>query len=461
MKADDVFRNAFHIDQRDDKMLIKKFDPADSSIREYSVQRTQDGYFLKGLEKKISKPSIIDQALSSAKSNGGVEDAVLDIVTKDGDNSSEEEDDADEDLQGIVSRNIFWGSKIEDSLPKGFNSNESDEWTHYLQTAEVDHLEMGCGRMQNRLIVFRDGTKACARYRQNTDQIQGELFSFFLGKLLNLSNLAPSAASIIDLSSKLWSSATQDISNSQWKSLRPVVLTKWVSDLEPAGIPKPFQPLERHLNKIDVKNITLGLDLPKPPKGLLDRLGVTTKSSTDLEYELPSLKSPPSSTSKLINDNTLSRLIELAQWSDLIVFDYLIANLDRVVNNLYNFQWNADIMAAPAHNLAKQSDTELLVFLDNESGLLHGYRLLKKYEAYHGLLLDNLCIFRKPTIDALKALKSNGVGQKLNHLFETTTTIKIRDVLPPLPDKSIKILVDRIDRVLGQVQKCREIFSNR
>lgn len=155
------------------------------------------------------------------------------------------------------------------------------------------------------------------------------------------------------------------------------------------------------------------------------------------------------------------KFIELAQWSDLIIFDYLIANLDRVVNNLYNFQWNADIMAAPAHNLAKQIDSQLLVFLDNESGLLHGYRLLKKYEAYHGLLLDNLCVFRKSTVDALKFLRDNNPGELLNEFFERTTTSKVRDVLPPLPEKSIKILADRIDRVLQQVQKCQDAYSNR
>ncbi|EAT37243.1 AAEL010745-PA [Aedes aegypti] len=436
LKAEDVFRHAFHIDQRDDKdtMVIKKFDPEDRYIKEYTVRRTADGLFHKGPEKKLSQPSIIDQILSSGKSEDENPDGpVIDIVN------------------GVILNDIYWGSKVENALPRGFGKRQSDSWTRYLQNAEVDHLEVGCGRMQNRMVVFRDGTRACARYRQNTDQIQGELFSFYLGQLLNITNLAPSAASIIDMETKLWSSVTDDISNSQWKSTKPVVITKWIGNLEPAGIPKPFQPLERHLNKLDIKNITEGLDLPKPPKTLLDHLGATQPP------ELQPIRPPGAP----LSEPVIKRLVELAQWSDLIVFDYLIANLDRVVNNLYNFQWNADIMAAPAHNLARQSDSQLLVFLDNESGLLHGYRLLKKYEAYHGLLLDNLCVFRRSTIAALQHLRDKNVGRRLNELFERTTTAKIRDVLPPLPEKSVKILVDRIDRVLGQVQKCREIFSNR
>ncbi|XP_055597346.1 extracellular serine/threonine protein kinase four-jointed-like [Uranotaenia lowii] len=447
LKAEDVFRHAFHIDQqRDDKdtMVIKKFDPEDRYIKEYMVRRTPDGLFHKGPEKRLSQPSIMEQILNSGKLETA-EESVIEIVNQSDDH------DYTEDSDGVILNDIFWGSTVENALPKGFDKGQSELWTDYLQSAEVDHLEVGCGRMQNRMVVFRDGTRACARYRQNTDQIQGELFSFYLGQLLNISNLAPSAASIIDMETKLWSSVSDDISNSQWKSTKPVVITKWIEHLEPAGIPKPFQPLERHLNKLDIRNITEGLDLPKPPKGLLDRLGAT------ITPELQPIRPPGAP----LAEPVLRRLVELAQWSDLIVFDYLIANLDRVVNNLYNYQWNADIMAAPAHNLARQSDSHLLVFLDNESGLLHGYRLLKKYEAYHGLLLDNLCVFRRSTIAALQHLRDSNVGHRLNELFERTTNAKIRDVLPPLPEKSIKILVDRIDRVLGQVQKCREIFSNR
>lgn len=365
-------------------------------------------------------------------------------------------DDTNENPFDVIDENIFWGKVIENALPNGFSKQQTNDWNAYINSSIITKLEIGCGRMQNRLITFKDGRKACARYRQNTDQIQGELFSFYLGQLLNLSNLAPSTAAVIDLNSETWQLATQDIQNSQWKSQRPVVLTNWIPKLEAANIPTPFQPLERHLNKFDVKNITLGLDAPAPAKSLLDHLSSGQKSPN--WNQLPLIQHP--SDTKM-NTTVLRKLIELAQWSDLIIFDYLIANLDRVVNNLYNFQWNADIMAAPAHNLARQSDSQLLVFLDNESGLLHGYRLLKKYETYHGLLLDNLCVFRRSTITALQQLQTDGIGKRLQQLFEQSTTDKVRDVLPSLPDKSIKILVDRIDRVLGQVEKCRELFSNR
>lgn len=390
-------------------------------------------------------------ANANANGNGNtkVNEMVRDRLEKAGSTKS------DENPFDVIDNNIFWGKIIEAALPMGFNLHHVTAWNEYVNQNAIVKLEVGCGRMQNRLVTFQDGRKACARYRQNTDQIQGELFSFYLGRLLNLTNLAPSAASIIDLNTNPWLSAARDIQTAQWKVQRPVVLTDWIPDLEAANIPVQFQPMERHLNKFDVKNITLGLDV-KQPKSLLQHLGGIKQNPN--WNQLP-VVGHPSSTE--LNKTVQQKLVELAQWSDLIIFDYLIANLDRVVNNLYNFQWNADIMTAPAHNLARQSESQLLVFLDNESGLLHGYRLLKKYETYHGLLLDNLCVFRRPTINALQQLQSDGIGRRLQQLFELSTSDKVRDVLPSLPDKSIKILVDRIDRVLGQVQKCRELFSKR
>lgn len=429
LPAETVFRNAFYLEENkeSDTMTVKKLDANDGTIKEFVVQRTSDGLFRKSAEVRLSKTSPIEEILMK-KHQKEKDDRrrvpSVEFVQHRSDGPSEE------DPLAIIQKDIYWGAAVEKALPAGFSKQQTENWNEYLHNGVVVKMETGCGRMQNRMVTFQDGTKACARYRQNTDQIQGELFSFYLGQLLNITNMAPSGASIVDLSSSTWQLASSDIENAQWKSAKPVVLTKWLPDLEPAGIPQPFQPLERHLNKLDIKNIT--------------GAGLKAIRLTPIKHQ-----------------QILQRLVELAQWSDLIVFDYLIANLDRVVNNLYNFQWNADIMAAPAHNLARQKDTQLLVFLDNESGLLHGYRLLKKYEAYHGLLLDNLCVFRQPTIDALRQLRDQGVGRRLQKIFEATTHRSVRDVLPPLPEKSIKILNDRIDRVLGQVQKCQELFSSR
>ncbi|CAH2002683.1 unnamed protein product [Acanthoscelides obtectus] len=323
----------------------------------------------------------------------------------------------------LVENGIYWGKNVEKALPEGYREEKHELWGDYVKKAVVIKMENGCGRMQNRLVTFADGLKGCVRYRQNTDQIQGELFSFYLAKILDLPNLAPSTVSVVDLKQPLWQNIRNEIASAQWNSNRPIVLTQFISNLNAANIPAVFKPAERHLNKFDVMNIT--------KNKILDP------------------------------DDLIRNFVELAQWSDLIIFDYLTANLDRIVNNLYNYQWNANIMDAPAHNLAKKSDSSLLVFLDNESGLLHGYRLLKKYEIYHSILLENLCIFRRHTADKIKQLKVQGnIGYLLRALFEKQNSDTVKDILPTIPDKSVKILNERIDKVYQQILKCESEYSN-
>lgn len=316
------------------------------------------------------------------------------------------------ETDGVIEDDIFWGKKVENALPKGYGDDENEKWRNYVDNAVAIRLEEGCGRMQNRLVTFQDGVKGCVRYRQNLDQIQGELFSFYLAQLLNLPNLAPSTVSLVDLTLKTWQYLSSYIASAQWNSNRPIVITKFISNLSTANIPKKFRP---------------------PETGLSHRELLRRNESQNLkEYA------------------------ELAQWSDLVIFDYLTANLDRVVNNLYNKQWNANMMEAPAHNLAKRMD-DLLVFLDNESGLLHGYRVLRKYEPYHALLLENLCIFRRKTVLALEKLRREQNIEKLfKDMFEKNTDKKIRDYLPLLPRKSIKILNERLEKVHNQINKCRK-----
>lgn len=325
-------------------------------------------------------------------------------------------------INSFIKNGIYWGNKIEDRLPQGFKEDHHNTWAYYVQRGVAVKLENGCGRMQNRLLTFADGRKGCVRYRQNTDQIQGELFSFYLAQILRLPNLAPSTVSTVNLKTALWSNLGKEIAAAQWNSNRAVVLTEFISDLSSANIPSVFKPVERHLNKFDVFNLT----------------------RDEIEGD---------------ESAVVRRLVELAQWSDLIIFDYLTANLDRIVNNLYNYQWNVNIMDAPAHNLAKRSEGNLLVFLDNESGLLHGYRLLKKYEVYHSVLLDNLCLFRKQTADIIRSLrKRKNVGLLLRNMFEKRNDPQVKDVLPTLPDKSIKILNERIEKVYAQIAKCESIY---
>ncbi len=319
---------------------------------------------------------------------------------------------------GEAVKGIFWSQEVEDILPTGFDERNAKEWRDFSHQSSVQRVEEGCGRMQNRLVTFENGRQSCCRYRQNYDQIQGEIFSFYLSRLLGLRNLPPSSVGLVRPRERQWMNVQSSLSQAQWAENRPVVYTQFLNDLEPAYIPVQFRGRNRHLNPMDVQHHRLQENVDR------------------------------------------NELITLAQWSDLLIFDYLTANLDRMVNNLYNMQWNPAMMDSPAHNLARDSRTGLLVFLDNESGLLHGYRLLDKYDIYHKSLLDSLCVFRRTTVESLRQLQSQkNVGNLLRDMLKTRDQ-SVVDFLPFLPEKSIKTLNYRIEQVLDQVAKCQSLYGS-
>ena len=309
---------------------------------------------------------------------------------------------------------IYWRPSVEMMVPAGYGEQDVTSWKQKLEHNKVVRITEGCGRMQNRQVTLEDGSRACARYRLNTDQIQGEVFSYYLAKLLQVPNLPPSALAIPDTSKSTWAAVRDDVIAAQWNTHKALVLTPWQDDLHPAYIPR--------------------------------------------ELRLASGRLYPST--DLLNDRDLTDLAELVQWSDLIILDYLTANVDRVVNNLFNKQWNPDMMDSPAHNLLRHTASNLLVFLDNESGLFHSYRLLDKYAGYHSDLLKALCIFRKSTADVIKRLHEHqSVGAELRELLVSQEPLV--SYLPAMPDKNVKTLQSRVDDVYTQITYCERNFGTR
>ena len=88
---------------------------------------------------------------------------------------------------------IFWSSEVEEKMPSGPSDQQTFEIMNKLRFKTVQHLvSLKCGRKKNRLVLFEDGSKACCRYRDGSNvsiQVQGELMSFYLGRLLGISNI--------------------------------------------------------------------------------------------------------------------------------------------------------------------------------------------------------------------------------------------------------------------------------
>ncbi len=313
-------------------------------------------------------------------------------------------------LSDIV-QGVYWSPKMETFASTGFTDSQIKSWRKQVEEGRVWDMKEGCGRMQNRLVVLGDSVKACARYRINTDQMQGEIYSYYLGRLLGIHNIPPSILVIPDMTDPKWNIVIDAIRSAQWSSEKVAILTPWLESLQPTYIPREL--------RTNSKIIHNSMDL--------------------------------------IHNRTVDDLLDLVQWSDLIIFDYLTANVDRVVNNMYNLQWNHDMMSNPAHNLEKSTKTNSLVFFDNESGLFHSYRLLDKYSDYHETLLHSLCIFKKSTADAIEIFyKTKSIGSELQKLYEKEEPL--HGVLPRISERNVHTLQSRVDSVYNQIQSCKATY---
>ena len=308
---------------------------------------------------------------------------------------------------------IYWSKEAEMMAPESITEEETKAWRSKVNTQTIAAMKQGCGRQQNRLVQLSDGSMACARYRINKDQIQGEVFSYYLARLLGIQNVPPPVLALPDPSDPRWSPVLDQLISAQWNSDRALVLTPWIDNLNPVFIPDELRPASRRLH-------------PDP---------------------------------ELKKNRNFQEIGELVQWSDLIILDYLTANVDRAVNNLYNLQWNSDMMSAPAHNLEKVGKNGPLIFLDNESGLFHSYRLLDKYSEYQESFLKSLCVFRESTATAVKTLAKDGqIGNKLAGIF--TQEESLHGHLPLPRATNTAILQTRLQNVLNQIDYCDKLYKN-
>lgn len=318
------------------------------------------------------------------------------------------------DLQ-VLDLPVFWDSQIDQELTKQsvFNSEDWEILMGKVRTQKVVMLEKGCGRPKNMLATLEDGTKVCCRYREHQlKELRGDIYSFYFNTMLNLWKVPPSVFVLVDFSQPQWKQVEKAALQSGWSDHSQVVMSHYIKDLNDVFIPKIFQDRKN--------NLTL--------KGMLQ--------------------------------TTADRKLQLAQWSDLIVFDYIIGHTDRLFNTLYNLQWNRAMMQMPVHNL-KQTGSGQLVLLDNESGFWMGYSLNEwdpvKYELQVHFL-NQLCVFRKSTIQQIISLTSNNdpevtVDMEVEKYVESHDSYSFK-YLPKLSAVHRQELILRVKTVIDHIRGC-------
>nr|XP_057931998.1 four-jointed box protein 1 [Doryrhamphus excisus] len=311
-------------------------------------------------------------------------------------------------LDSPLENGIFWSDWLEGLLPVGFTEEYARTWRDRARTARVVKLEPGCGRVSNQLATFADGSKACVRYGINADQVQGETLTYYLACLLGITNLPPLVLSQLNTYSEQWAAVRTRVEGLQWSERAVVSLTEWVSDLSGVVTPAPLR-----------------------------------QESSGLHPEL--------------RNKTKSELLDLMQWSDLIIFDYLTANFDRLVSNLFSLQWDPRIMERDTNNLLKTPRGDL-VFIDNEAGLVHGFRVLNMWEKYHQKVLSSVCVFRNRTAQRVAELHGRrDTRRRLLELYRDSEPLSAK--LGFLSDEHAALLQDRIEIVHAHILHCKKKYG--
>ncbi|XP_014457930.3 four-jointed box protein 1 [Alligator mississippiensis] len=307
-----------------------------------------------------------------------------------------------------VQGGIYWSRALEAQVPRGFEPAEAAAWLAAARGARVAGLERGgCGRSSNRLARLSDGSRACVRYGINPEQIQGEALCYQLAALLGMQRrLPPTALSLLAARGGQWELVRDELRGSHWAEGAVVSLTRWVDNLTDVVAPAPWL-------RAELRPLAAG--------------------------ELGGLSQP--------------QLVELVQWSDLILFDYLTANFDRLVSNLFSLQWDARVMQRATSNLHRAPDGGL-VFIDHEAGLGHGYRLLAVWDKYNEPLLRSVCVFREATARRVAELhRLQNAAAELLRLYRTREPLSAQ--LGFLSEQQARLLQSRIDFVHKHILHCK------
>ena len=211
----------------------------------------------------------------------------------------------------LVEDGIYWSEAVEETISPGLSDDLVQDEILALRSRTVKSLDtptwLKCGRDKNRFVTFSDGVHACARYREPDQQlVLGEVMSFYLARTLGLTNVPAVILSQVDPNHPMWRRVTEDVATSDWRVGSVVALIQWIPSLQRSHMPAILRQALKARTTIDTVTY--------------DR-----RASRDVSRAA-------SVAQARLRDLDITEAAEVAQWSDLVVFDYLTGNYDRVAS---------------------------------------------------------------------------------------------------------------------------------
>ena len=302
---------------------------------------------------------------------------------------------------------LFWPQNGDWRIKRLFTEKVARAFVIKVHSLRVIALEKGCSTSQrmNRLATLEDGTHACCRL-SNT----GSVYSYYLNRFLGLWNIPPVTAVKLNLTSDKWSSVEETARKAKWEDGFIILMELFVDKLKEEYV-LPYFVAE---NSTSVLSIPMVCTLPLAP----------------VEKR------------------------RMVQWTDMILFDFLIGHTDRVFHNQYHHH-----MDKPVRNLYKTPFSQL-VLIDNECAFEQGYPG-GKYGSQTQLqasILKRTCAFRRQTLKALLRVNATTPFTALQKYIEDTdpyTYSVVRPVRRSLVKKRNAAMSERVREIVDRLRECQ------
>ena len=310
---------------------------------------------------------------------------------------------------------LYWPNDKQWTIQPLFSESEASVFMDKIRSLSVVSLEKGCSTSKplNRLATLEDGTKVCCRILHI-----GNIYSYHLNWLLGLRNVPPITAVRLDLRSERWKSVHDGAKAARWYEGMRIIMEPFIDNLTEVYNLPYFND-----NETSILTVPVAEKLPLTP---------------------------------------LARKM-MVQWSDMILFDFLIGHTDRIFSNHYAKHL---VDGQPVKNLYKTPSSKLIL-IDNDSAFTHGYtggiyfKTPKDYEMMCAYL-RRTCAFRQHTIEGILSLErhSNDSGSPLTVL---QNYIKEKDPytysVTPTWQKRMKNIEknmrDRIEEIKSRLLECK------
>ena len=115
----------------------------------------------------------------------------------------------------------------------------------------------------------------------------------------------------VDPNHPVWREAVPDITSSGWRLGSVVSVSQWLPGLAPRAMPPILCAAVTSASTLDLTH---------------DSRVTQQRDSNETQQQL------------LLRDLSVSEAAELAQWSDLVIFDYITGNYDRVASMMVGVQ---------------------------------------------------------------------------------------------------------------------------